>query len=103
MLWALPQFPGDTGPRLPPASCPVWAVPSVSPEGSSFLRALEDELPQGRSWAKATAPEGTALGGGDCPPPPPTTYRTLPLLLVQSWASGQSWCLCRLRKIPHPM
>lgn len=102
MLRALPQFPGDTGPRLPPASCLAWAVPWVSPQGSSFLGALEDELPQGRSWAKAATPEGTALGRGVCPPLPPTTYRTLPLLLFQSWASGQSWCLCQAREDPTP-
>lgn len=98
----MPQFPGDTGPRLPPASCPAWAVPWVSPQGSSFLGALEDELSQGRSWAKATAPEGTALGRGVCPLPPPTAYRTLPLLLFQSWASGQSWCLCQAQEDPTP-
>ena len=86
------------------ASCilPCLGSAWVSPKGGSFLGALEDELPQGRSWAKATTPEGTALGGGNCPPPPPAAYRPLPLLLVQSWASGQSWYLCPAPEDPTP-
>ena len=98
----MPQFPADTGPGLPAASCPAWAAPWVSPQGSSFLGALKDELPHGRYWAKATTPEGTALGCGVCPPPPPTSYKTLPLLLFPSWASGQSWCLCQAWEDPTP-
>ena len=51
MLRALPQFPGDTGPRLPPASCPAWAVPWVSPQGSSFL-------PPGKVLGQSHNPRG---------------------------------------------
>lgn len=95
------QSRGDTGPRALPASCPAWAVPWVSEQGSSLPGAMEDELPWGRPWAKATTLKGTALGW-HLPSPPPTPYRRLPLLLFQSWACGQSWCLRQAREDPTP-
>lgn len=89
----------DPGFLLPPAL--AWVVPWVFPQGGEALELLEDEF-QGRSWAKAITPKGTALGCGVCPPvlPPPMGYFLSSCFAEPVARAGAS---ARLGKIPHPM
>ena len=103
MLQALPQFPGDTGPRLPAASRPSWAVPGSPHRVAASWEPWRMSSPRAGPGPKPQPPRALRLAVATALPrlPPLTEQFRSPWFKAGPVARADA--CARLRKIPHPM